>query len=367
MTHDLSPDAEPRVGRRRFSPRARTATISVLAVFALGIVAALLPVPFIVVSPGPTFNTIGEVRGTPLVTITGTTTYPTDGHLDMTTVRESGEPRSRITVFEALGAWVSRERAVLPRELLYPDDVTGDEVRQRNAALFSTSQSHAIAAALTALDLPLDATPVITAVVEGSPAQGTLQAGEQIISVDGVAVVEPAQVGDAVRSKPIGATLEIEVVRDGEPMMVEVVSEANPDDPSVAYIGISVGALYSAADFDIEFTLSDVGGPSAGLMFSLAIVDKLTPESLTGGGFVAGTGTIDPTGQVGAIGGIRQKLAGARNAGATLFLMPAVHCAEAQGFVPEGLSAAPVANLDEALAALAAWRSGAAIPSCPAE
>lgn len=367
MTLDPSPDATSPVGRRRSSSRARTAVISVLAVFGLGIVAALLPVPFIVVSPGPTFNTIGEVRGTPLVTVTGTTTYPTDGHLDMTTVRESGEPRSRITVFEALGAWVSRERAVLPRELLYPDDVTGDEVRQRNATLFSTSQSHAIAAALTTLDLPLDATPVVTAVVEGSPAQGNLQAGEQVVSVDGEPVVEPAQVAEAVRGRPIGSTLEIEVLREGESATVQVVSAPNPDDPSIAYIGISVGALYSAADFDIEFTLSDVGGPSAGLMFSLAIVDKLTPESLTGGGFVAGTGSIDPAGQVGAIGGIRQKLAGARNAGATLFLMPSVHCAEAQGFIPEGLSVAPVSTLDEAVAALASWRSGEPIPACPAE
>lgn len=367
MTTIPSPEDHLPSGRRRPSRRAFTAAVSVIVVLALGVAAALLPVPFIVVSPGPTFNTIGEVRGTPLVTITGTTTYPTDGHLDMTTVRESGEPRSRITVFEALGAWVSSERAVLPRELLYPDDVSGDEVRQRNAALFSTSQSHAIAAALTALDLPIEATPVVTAIVEGAPADGRLQAGEQVLAIDGEPVLQPVQVGDAVRSKPIGTTLVFDVLRDGEVTSVEVVSVANPEDASLAYVGISVGALYSAADFDIDFTLSDVGGPSAGLMFSLAIVDILTPESLTDGGFVAGTGTIDPAGQVGAIGGIRQKLAGARNAGATLFLMPDVHCAEAQGFVPAGLTVAPVQNLDQALSVLAEWRAGKSLPTCPEE
>jgi PDZ domain-containing protein len=204
-------------------------------------------------------------------------------------------------------------------------------------------------------------------VVAGSPAEGLLQAGEQVLAVDGEPVLEPVQVGDAVRSQPVGSTLVFEVLREGEVTSVEVVSAANPEDPSLAYVGIAVGSLYSAADFDIDFTLSDVGGPSAGLMFSLAIVDILTPQSLTGGGFVAGTGTIDPSGQVGAIGGIRQKLAGARDAGATLFLMPDVHCAEARGFIPDGLTAVPVQNLDQALGVLDAWRAGKPLLACPEE
>ena len=104
-----------------------------------------------------------------------------------------------------------------------------------------------------------------------------------------------------------------------------VISGENPDAPDKPYLGISVGKLYSA-EFDINFTLSDVGGPSAGLMFATGIVDKLTPADLTGGNHIAGTGTITPEGEVGPIGGIRQKLAGARSAGAELFLMPEQHC-----------------------------------------
>lgn len=360
-------DAVPEVApapRRRLSTRARNALIASGAVGILAVIAAVLPVPFLIVSPGPTFNTIGEVEGVPLVKISGTETFATDGHLDMTTVREAGEPRSRISVFQALGAWASSSRAVLPRELLYPDDISGEEVTQRNAALFSTSQSFAIAAAMNELDRPVVATPVITAIVAGSPADGLLVAGEEIVSIDGQEVSEPAQVADLVRAQPIGTTLVFEVVREGESLSVDVVSTANPDSPDQAYVGIGVGLLYST-DFPIEFTLKDVGGPSAGLMFTLAIIDILTPESLTGGDFVAGTGTIDPAGQVGPIGGIRQKLAGARDAGAQLFLMPVQHCAESEGAVPEGLTVVPVESVDDALSALAAWQAGEPTVACP--
>lgn len=364
------PTPQPRAGAgvrwwQRLSARARSAVVSLGVVIVLAVVAAVLPVPFLVISPGPTFNTIGEVNGVPLVEITDTEVFATDGHLDMTTVRETGPPRSPLTMYQALAAWLNSDQAVLPRELLYPEDISGDEVRQRNAVLFSTSQSHAIAAALGALDKPVIADPVITSVVVAAPADGLLRAGEQILAVDGTPVSTPAQVGDAVRAKPIGATITFTVLRDDQELFVDVVSAPNPDEPQAPYVGITIGLLYSA-EFPITFTLSDVGGPSAGMMFALAIVDKLTPQSLTGGGFVAGSGSIDPNGAVGPIGGIRQKLAGARGAGATLFLMPRDHCAEAEGHVPEGLTVVPVSTLDEALDTLERWQAGQVLASCPA-
>jgi PDZ domain-containing protein len=332
---------------------------------ALIALAAFLPVPFVILSPGPTFNTIGDIDGVPLVEISDATTYPVTGALDMTTIREEGEPRSPLTVFGAIAAWVDPNRAVLPRELLYGDDETTEEVQQRNAVLFSTSQSNAIAAAMNAIGEPLLEDVVVTAVVEGTPAFGTLDAGEVITDIDGRPVRAPEDVVEAVRAKPIGATLAFTVMRDGQPVEIDVVSAEKPDEPGVPYVGITVGVNYRA-EFPITFTLEDIGGPSAGMMFALAIVDKLTPEDLTGGGHVAGTGTIDPVGAVGAIGGIRQKLAGARGAGATLFLMPEVHCEEAAGHIPDGLTVAPVATLDDALEALAAWRAGGDVPGCPA-
>ncbi len=350
--------------RRRWSGRALAALISGLVLVILIALAAVLPVPFVVLSPGPTFNTIGEVDGRPLVEISDTTTYPTSGALDMTTIREEGEPRSPLTVYGALAAWVDPNRAVLPRELLYGDDETTDEVEQRNAVMFSTSQSNAIAAALNTIGEPVLEDVVVTAVIEGTPAYGVLNAGEQILAIDGNAVTSPSDVVDAVRSQPIGSTLVFTVLRDGEPTDVDVVSASNPDDQAVPYVGITVGVNYRA-EFPIVFTLEDVGGPSAGMMFSLAIIDKLTPDDLTGGGHVAGTGTIDPAGQVGPIGGIRQKLAGAHGSGATLFLMPKVHCEEADGHIPDGLAVVPVETLQDSLDALAAWRAGESLPTCP--
>jgi PDZ domain-containing protein len=169
-----------------------------------------------------------------------------------------------------------------------------------------------------------------------------------------------------VRSAPVGTEFEFEVKREGEERALTVTSEDNPDSPGTPYIGIGVGEFYSAG-FPIEFTLQDVGGPSAGLMFAVGIIDKLTPESLTGGEHIAGTGTIDPDGAVGPIGGIRQKLVGARDAGATLFVMPASHCAEAEGHVPDGLTVAPVGTLTEAVEAIEAFTSGEAVPTCPVD
>lgn len=359
------PVAAPPTERRRPGHRGLIAILAGLVLLALLALAALLPVPFIVLSPGPTFNTIGDVDGVELVEITDTTTYPVTGALDMTTIREEGEPRSPLTVFGALAAWVDPDRAVLPRELLYGDDETTEEVQQRNAVLFSTSQSNAIAAALNTLGEPLVEDVVVTAVVEGTPAFGVLDAGELIVAIDGDPVRVPEDVVEAVRSQPVGATLVFTVERDGEDVDVDVVSAEKPDEAGVPYVGITVGINYRA-EFPIVFALDDIGGPSAGMMFALAIVDKLTPEDLTGGGHVAGTGTIDPAGAVGAIGGIRQKLAGARGAGATLFLMPEVHCEEAAGHVPDGLTVVPVTTLQGALDALAAWRAGESLPTCPA-
>ncbi|MGH3670280.1 MAG: S16 family serine protease, partial [Pseudonocardiaceae bacterium] len=116
--------------------------------------------------------------------------------------------------------------------------------------------------------------------------------------------------------------------------------------------------------FTTTITLADVGGPSAGLMFALAIVDKLTPGALAGNIFVAGTGTIVPAGQVGSIGGIPLKMISAREAGATVFLVPAGNCAEAVQHVPAGLRLVRVNTLTDAVHALDQLRGGQQPPHC---
>ncbi len=337
--------------------------------------AFLLPVPFVKLAPGPTFNVIGEDDGKPVIQISGTQTYPVTGNLDMTTVLESGGPRGGLTFVDAIASWLDPADAVVPRELLFPDDVSGEDVRTRQALLFSTSESNAVAAAMGYLGLPTLAQVVVNAVYPDTPSDGVLLPKDEIVRIDGVDVESAQQVADAIRAESIGTEFELVIRRDGVEVdgvmqdgveqTLTLTSVSNPDNPETPFIGIGVGEFYTA-QFPIEFTLEDVGGPSAGLMFAAGIVDKLTPESLTGGGYVAGTGTIDPDGTVGPIGGIRQKLGGARDAGATLFVMPQGNCDEADGHVPDGLTVTPVETLSDAVAAIQDYAAGKPVAACPA-
>ena len=337
-------------------------------------IAFVLPVPFVKLAPGPTYNVIGEAQGQEVIQITGTETFPVTGTLDMTTVLESGGPRGGLTFVDAIASWLDPADAVVPRELIFPDDVSGEDVRKRQALLFSTSESNAIAAAMTYLGRPVEGQVVVSAVYPETPADGLLLPKDEVVSIDGTDVTEATQVAQAIRSQPIGTSFDIVVRRDGVEVdgvmkddveqTITLTSEANPDDPSIPFIGIGVGTLFSAG-FPIDFTLQDVGGPSAGMMFAAGIVDKLTPDNLVAGRHIAGTGTIEPDGTVGPIGGIRQKLAGARNAGATLFLMPEKHCAEVEGHVPDGLTVVPVGTLTESIEAIQAYVAGEAVKACP--
>ena len=354
--------------RRHLSSRARVLLVSITSVLVLLAVALLLPVPFVKMAPGPTFNVIGEHDGEPVIKISDTTTYPVTGELDMTTVLESGGPRGGLTFVDAIASWFNSSNAVLPRELLYPDDISGSEVKAKQTALFSSAESNATAAALGYLKMPVSTKIVVSSVWADSPADGKLEPRDEILTIDGTAITAADQVRELVQAEPIGSDLAMTVMRDGDTgatrLNVTVTSAPNPSDEAKPYIGISVSEFYSA-EFPIAFTLDTVGGPSAGLMFTLGLIDKLSPADLAAGKHIAGTGTIDAEGKVGPIGGIRQKLAGARNAGAELFLMPKSHCAEAAGHAPDGLTVTPVETVTEAVDALKAWGEGAQVPTCP--
>jgi len=348
------------------SKRARVLLLSASSLAVLVLVALLLPVPFIRLAPGPTFDVIGDLDGEPVIQITGTTTYPTTGELNMTTVLESGGPRGGLTFIGALSSWFNPADAVIPRELVYPDDVSGAQVQAEQAALFSTSEADAVSAAMRYLDVPVTTEVLVSSVTVDAPASGRLEPGDVILSVDGATVTDPESVSGMVRKQPIGTTFAFSIERDGRTQDVQVTSAPSPTDPAVPYIGIGVGAV-DEPDFDVRINVGNVGGPSAGLMLSVGIIDKLTPGPLTAGHVIAGTGTIKPDGTVGPIGGIRQKLAGARSSGAELFLMPASHCKEAAGHVPEGLTVTPVKTLTEAVSAIESWTAGASLPACPVQ
>ncbi len=350
--------------RFRFKP---TLTWSLLILLGA---AMFIPVPYVMKSPGPVFNTIGKIKDVELISISGTQTYPTEGELNMTTVSEYGGPQQGLDMFQAIWGWLSPDRTVVPRESVYPEGETEQEQNARNAMSFSTSQSYAIAAAMDYLDQLVTEKLIITSVGVDTPAQDKLLAGDQILAVNGVLMTTPQQVVDVVRSNPVGTGLTFSLARTGSKLDVVVTSSTRQDDPltdqdeaTIPYIGIGIDISYSA-DFEINFGVTGVGGPSAGTMFAIAIIDKLTPGALTKGKVIAGTGTIDPDGNVGNIGGIQQKLIGARDAGAVLFLAPQGNCDEVVGHIPDGLTVASVGTLAEAMAAIEAFNSGGQVNSC---
>ena len=293
--------------------------------------------------------------------ITGTDTFPTDGRLDLTTVSELGGPRSNVTLIEALFGWISADVAVLPESLLYPEDVTGEEVEQADQQAMELSQESAIAAAVDYLDIDADTVVVVQEVSPESPADGALEAGDEILAVDRRSVTDPAQVRDIVRERSPGEDVELTIRRDGQEQSVTVTTGESPEEAGQPFIGVIPGVIVDPP-FDVEISLDEVGGPSAGLVFALGIVDLLTPEQETGGRFVAGTGTVSADGMVGPIGGLPQKLAAARDAGAAVFLVPADNCADAAGVDVGDMRLLRVETLTEAVDALAALDSGGVEP-----
>ncbi|MFB7025989.1 MULTISPECIES: PDZ domain-containing protein [unclassified Streptomyces] len=356
----------------------RTATMlaSTLVLICLLIAGVLIPVPYAEMSPGPTVNTLGEARGEPVLQISGRKTYPTDGHLNMTTVRVTGADY-RMNAVEAVYGWLAHDNVVVPHDTLYPDGKTEEQSSQENAEEFSQSQESAKVAALGELGIPVVSRVVVATVVKGAPAEGKLHAGDVIKAVDGVPITEQSNVAAQVTKRKPGQDVEFTIVPAKEAAAAEkagkeptvtrkvVITTTTSEEGDRAVVGIQAGTDH-VFPFTIDIKLADVGGPSAGLMFALGIIDKLTPESLTGGRFVAGTGTIDDKGKVGPIGGIEMKLVGARNAGAQYFLTPADNCATAASDIPDGLTLVKVGTIDDATKSLEKLRKGdtASLPSC---
>lgn len=342
----------------------RTLTLMLASLLALGLtlVASVAQVPYVAYYPGPTFNTTGEVDGEPLITIDGRESFATDGQLDLTTV----DVRQRLTLARALRGWLEDEIAVVPRELVFPPDKTVEQVREDNVRSMTASKDSAIVAALQELDIPVETQVVVTSVQPDAPAEGELEAGDVLTAVDGTPVDDGEALRELVTDREPGDEVELSYVRDGEPGEAVLTTIAAQGDGEPRPI---IGVLTEErADppFEIEIALDDVGGPSAGLMFALGIIDKLGPESLTGGEYIAGTGSITPAGDVGAIGGIPQKLVAAKEKGADAFLVPKDNCAEAVASAPEGLTLVRVGTLSDALAGLEALRDGRAPMSCAA-
>ena len=349
--------------RRLRSKRLMIGIGALLLAVGLVVAGATVRVNKVIEAPGPTWNVLAAVPGDDsdqsVITVTGAQTYPAEGALRMTTVSVSGCPGYPVTLFDVVGAWLSPNKTILERDQVCPPSLSQQDVEETNQAQMTSSQNTAVVAALMETGM---ATRMVLTVEGTGPDQteGLLQKGDILTSITPAGgQATPTTTYTALRELlttiPAGTAVELGIERDGEPMTVSLTTITPPDansDGAPDSEGSLLGVYLSAeADSDIEatFGLSKVGGPSAGSMFALGIVDELTPGDLTGGKDIAGTGTIALDGSIGPIGGIEQKMAGAKTDGSGYFLAPASNCADVVGHVPDGLEVYAVSTLHEAV------------------
>ena len=377
--HGAEPDgAEPDGGRldpdadlEQFepappSPRAIVLSFGTLVAAVLVGILAVIPAPYAVNGPGPTKDVLGEVGGDPLIEVSGAETYPSTGELLLTTISGVGGPGYPARLLNVLGGWISPDSVVRPVETVYPQDVSQEELDESNAGLMVSSQENAVVAALTELGYEVPATLVVAGTVEGTDAEGKLEEGDVLTALDGEPLPDYQTLVSALQEVDPGDTVTLTVNRHSRTVDVPIVTGER--EGGGAQIGVFVDPSFDMP-IDVSINIEGIGGPSAGTMFALGLVDLLTPEDEADGEVVAGTGTIDVTGAVGPIGGIRQKLAGAVRDGATWFLAPSENCDEVVGHVPDGLRVVEVSTLREAREALVAIGAGTGddLPTCTAD
>ncbi|WP_122818285.1 YlbL family protein [Nocardioides pantholopis] len=359
--------------------RTIAALVAVPLLLALFAVAVFTPLPYATYAPGLTVDVLGtteddgkgsgdgeteteETGEVEIIQVDGHEVYRDEGQLRMTTVFVS-LPGAEKTLPELIGAWFDEDRAVYPYDAVHDEDETVEESRRTGAIDMVSSQDQAVAVALE--ELGYQVTPAVMAayIEKDTPAQGVLEVGDLFLRVNGTAVSTPDQMAELVAATPEGDPVEIDLLRDGEKRTVMLLPEQVDGQ---ARVGVTLGTGYRFP-FEVSVNIdAQIGGPSAGLMFSLAIYDALTPGALTGGKSVAGTGTISADGEVGPIGGIQQKIAGARRDGADLFLVPEDNCADALGAEAGDMRLVRATTMHEARLAIEAYAEDpdAKLPSC---
>lgn len=363
------PQENEKARGKQLSRRGWTVLLSMIVVLAFGLVGSLVKVPYVSLGPGLTLDTLGKSEDGPVIKIEGRETYRTTGELRLTTV----SVRDGITLLNAIGLWVSGRHALAPRDIYYPPDKSDAEVKKENVQQFQDSQGDAVAAALRHLkkagvdwaeDIKL--TVVVKELTTGAPADKLLDPGDELVEVNGRKIATAEDPKRALASTRPDDKISVTFREEGkkDTRSGEITLGKAPDSRKAGYMGIGAGEHPDVDGLKIDITLADVGGPSAGSMFALAIVDRLTEGELTAGKHIAGTGTIAEDGTIGSIGGIPFKMTSAAEDGATVFLVPKDNCAEAIESAPDGLRLVKVADLDSAVDALEQLADGEKPPSC---
>lgn len=326
-------------------------SLTLFGVFGL----AVLPSPYVIERPGPVFDTLGSVtvdgEEVPLIEIPTEPTFETEGSLSLLTVNIFGNRDQPPTWFEVIGAWLAPSQSVVPIDAVFPEGVSTEDRQEQSRIDMENSQQEAVAAALRAIGEPYESQLRVVEAVADGPSDGTLRSDDIILAVNDEPVRDVTALRAAIAANGTADPVSIDIERAGAERTVLVTPELSEGEERVPVIGVLIAGEY-VFPFEVNIELQNVGGPSAGMMFALGIIDKLTPDSLAGGTDVAGTGTIAADGTVGPIGGIVQKMYGAVDAGADWFLAPIDNCNEVVGNVPGDLEVFAVATLDEAIGVL---------------
>lgn len=328
-------------------------------------VVALTPVPFVTRSPGTSYDLLGQVNGRPALAVEGITTYPTSGQLRFTTVNQT-RVDAAVHLPDAIAAYLLPNRSVLPRAAVYRAGTTLTEVSAEEQRLMSASQEDAVVSALRLAGQPVRELPRIVTVRVSGPANGKLQPGDLVVSMDNRPVKTVDDVQAAVRAKSVGDVIVVSVLRDGASLTSTIPLVGSNNDGKIPTIGVTLDTGFDYAPRVVYGIDPSIGGGSAGLMFALAVYDTITPVSLTAGRSIAGTGTITSDGVVGAIGGAQEKISGAQRNGATVFLIPQENCADVAG-IHTTMDVLSVTSLDDAVKALSSLddpQRKAALPRC---
>ena len=357
------PSIERIPGGRAFaslSRRVRTLAVAGALFLVLFIVALVMPVPYVILSPGPTYNTLGTdpFSKDPVIVLGGTRPKPTSGHLNMTTVQISN---SSISAFQALAAWLKGDEIVLPETAIKPPGISDQQQQKQDAQDFVASQDSATVAALCELGYPKGFG--VVSVLSNGAAHGILKPGDQLVTVAGQPAGTTATLTKVVQALTPGTTVPVVVKRQGKTEEFQIKLGAPPKGQKGARLGVSVNTT-CLAPFTVTIHLENVGGPSAGLMFALGIIDKVGKNDLTKGRFIAGTGEITSDGKVGPIGGIQLKMIAAKRKGATVFLAPVGNCGDVRKATPSGLKVIKVDTLHNAVDDLLKVARGESVPSC---
>lgn len=358
------PTPDPVEARPGVTRRSLTFGVSLLGATVLLAAMAVIPAPYAIRSPGPTEDVLGEDGDVPLIEISGARTFESSGQLRLTTVTLGGGPDYPVNVSQVLSGWFDPARSVRPVEETFPRGQTSQQVSQRSQQEMLSSQENATVAALTELGYEVPAVLTIAGTQEGLGADGVAREGDVITALNGEPVTTYDDLVDDLAAIAPGSDVTLGVDRDGEPLDLVITTTAAEGKDS-AVLGVLIDPAFDYP-VDVTIQIDDIGGPSAGTMFALGIIDKLTPEDEANGEVIAGTGTIDSVGVVGPIGGIEQKMHGALRDGASWFLAPEDNCPDVVGAVPDGLRVTRIATLAEARAAVEAIGRGEGdtLPTC---